>query len=100
MAIVLKVHWVEPSGEPEMHRRIKHIGGVCGDMQWKHSHSFAIESIERGQFAYYVEKGARLAEVNIAQASDGSKVLAVGSDPSQLLLDLPAFPPPLQARRS
>ncbi|HEU6449747.1 MAG TPA: DUF3892 domain-containing protein [Verrucomicrobiae bacterium] len=92
MAIMLKVQWVEQSPEAEARRRIKHIGGVTGNLRWKHTEEFAIEAIERGQFAYYVELGTRISSVGIARADDGSKFLTAGGEPSQLLLNLPEFP--------
>ena len=100
MAILLKVAWIERSDRRESHLQIAHIGGVSRHLQWKHSQAQAIESIERGQFVYYVEKSSRAFRVNVAETADGKKYLSVkdGIDPSQLLLDLPQFPQNLPER--
>ena len=95
MALVLTVQWVEQSNQPEPHLRIRHIGGVSGQLRWKHTQAEAVEAIERGLFAYYFEWDARPArpvKLEIAQAADGRKYLTVGSGQSHALLDLPEFP--------
>ena len=60
MAIVLKVNWIDRADQPGPQERIRHIGGNSRGLQWKHTATQAIESIENGQFAYYVEKDAVL----------------------------------------
>jgi Protein of unknown function (DUF3892) len=94
MVIVLKVTWVDQSGEPELHQRIRHIGGVTGQLRWKHTQAQAVESIERNQFVYYVEKGARALSLNVGRSPDGRKYLTIPDDGGnlQLLLKLPGFP--------
>ena len=92
MAIVLKVKWVEKADAPKLHQRIRSIGGDSGEMRWKHAHADAVESIERGLFAYYVELNARAVRLDVACAADGSKYLSVPAGQSQMLLELPAFP--------
>jgi hypothetical protein len=95
MAILLEVQWVDqanPSTQSGTHSRIMHIGGVSGDMSWKHSTAQAIESIERGHFAYYVEKEAGAVRLNVGQADNGEKFLVPNGESLQLLLSLPAFP--------
>jgi len=91
MALVLTVKWVEQSNQPEPHQRIKHVGGVSGQLRWKHTQAEAVEAIERGLFAYYFEWDARPVKLEIAQTA-GRKYLTVGSGQSHTLLDLPEFP--------
>jgi hypothetical protein len=95
MAILLQVQWVDqadPSTPSGHHSRIRHIGGISGDLSWKHSSAQAIESIERGHFAYYVEKDAGAVRLNVGRAADGGKFLIPNGETEQLLLSLPAFP--------
>jgi len=96
MSILLKVSWVDKADQPEVHRRIRRIGGSSRELQWNHTREQAIEYIERGQFAYYVEKDARALELGVGRTADGNKYLKTEADgePSQLLLDLPPMPPP------
>lgn len=92
MAIVLKVKWVEQSPEPEPHGRVRQIGGASGQLQWKHTHAEAVEAIERGLFAYYVERNARPVRLKITCTPDGKKYLATSAGQSLGQLDLPGFP--------
>jgi hypothetical protein len=100
MAILLKVKWIDKSDEPNPHQCIRHIGGDSKELQWKHTREQAIESIELGSFAYYVEKNARALRLNVAQTPDGKKYLTVqaNGDYSQLLLDLPQCPDHVESR--
>ncbi|HEU5396652.1 MAG TPA: DUF3892 domain-containing protein [Verrucomicrobiae bacterium] len=88
--IHLKVRWVEKSNEPPHH--VRQIGGASGELRWKHTCAQAVEWIERGQFAYYVERNARILSLEVARATDGEKYLIVHAADEQLLLDLPSFP--------
>jgi len=92
MALLLRVNWVEQSNQPEVHQRIKHIGGVSGQLRWKHTQAEAVAVIERGFIAFYLDWNARPVKLEIAQADDGSKYLTAGSEPSHTLFDLPGFP--------
>jgi hypothetical protein len=94
MAIVLKVKWVDRSDRPEPHQRIRLIGGDSRELRWQHTQSQAIESIERGQFAYYVEKDARALVLQVALTAEGRKHLTIPAEDGhpQLLLDLPGRP--------
>ncbi len=95
MAILLQVQWVDRAGESapfDPHLRIMHIGGVTGKMKWRHSQTQAIESIERKQFAYYVEKDALVIKLDVGHGADGKKFLVANGGNQQLLLTLPAFP--------
>ncbi len=98
MAILLQVKWVDKSDRGEVHERIRHIGGESRRMQWMHTQEQAIESIEQGLFAYYVEKDAHPLQVDVAQTADGKKYLTIkiGDGQSKLPLDLPAGPPSAQ----
>jgi len=94
MGIVLKVKWVEQADEPDPYLRIRHIGGEEGALQWKHSHAQAVQSIERGQFHYYVEKDARALKLEVGLAPNGLKYLKTPEDNGhpELLLNLPKSP--------
>jgi len=94
MAILLKIAWVDKSERAEPHLRIAHVGGASRKLQWKHSQAQAVDSIERGQFVYYVEKSARAFRVEVARTNDGQKYLAIPNNfaEAQLLLELPQFP--------
>jgi hypothetical protein len=96
MAITLKVKWVEQYDQPGLGQRIRRIGGVAGELQWRHTQAAAIESIERGQFAYYVEQGARAIHLFVALDADGKKYLAILPGRSQALYDMPTFPKPAE----
>lgn len=92
MAIVLKVKWIEKADAPNLHQRIRSIGGDSGQLRWKHTHADAVEAVERGLFAYYIELNARAVRLDVACADDGSKYLTMPAGQSQMLLDLPGFP--------
>jgi len=94
MAILLKVKWVEKSGQPDPYQHISHIGGASGQLHWKHSHAQAIQSIEQDLFTYYVEKDARAVKLEVGLAPNGFKYLKVPADgePPRLLLNLPEQP--------
>lgn len=74
MAIVLKVKWVEPSGEAGVHLRIRHP--AKGD----------------GPFACLTERGARVLKLEVARTAAGDKYLAVSSEGGPLPLDPPRQP--------
>jgi hypothetical protein len=94
MAILLKVKWVDQSDQPDVYQRIRRIGGDSRKFQWKHTHAEAIQSIERGLFAYYVEKDALVLKLEVGLAPNGCKYLKTQVDGSQPehLLDLPQCP--------
>jgi hypothetical protein len=96
MAILLKVKWVDKSDQSDPHQRIRCIGGDSRELQWKHTEAQAIESIERGLFAYYVEKDARALKLDVGLTADGKKYLTIqaGGRHPQPLLDLPECPNP------
>ena len=92
--MLLKVQWVDKANAAEPHLRIRVIGGVSGELPWKHTQAQAIESIERGLFAYYVEKDAHATRLDVGRTASGEKFLTTRANGgiSQTLLDLPAFP--------
>jgi Protein of unknown function (DUF3892) len=96
MAILLQVKWVDQSDRSEAHQRIQQIGGDSGELQWHHTQAQAIESIEQDQFAYYVEKDARVLKLGVGQTAHGEKYLTVRPDggPPEILLQLPGRPNP------
>ena len=96
MAILLKVTRVDQSARPDLYQRISHIGGDAGEFQWKHTHTQAIQSIERGLFHYYVEKDSRPFKLEVGIAPNGCKYLRTQADGQQpeLLLNLSESPQP------
>ena len=83
MAILLKVKWVDRSDRPDPYQRISHIGGDSREFQWKHTHAQAIQSIEHGLFAYYVEKDAIVLKLEVGLAPNGCKFLKTQIDGNQ-----------------
>ena len=96
MAILLKVKWVDRSDQPDPYQRIRHIGGDSRKFQWKHTRAQAIQSIEDGLFAYYVERDARAVKLEVGLAPNGCKYLKTKADDDQhqLLLSLSECPNP------
>jgi hypothetical protein len=96
MAILLKVKWVDQSGQSDPYRRISYISGNTGEFQWKHTHAQAIQSIEHGLFHYYVEKDDRALKLKVGIGPNGCKYLKTQVDGHQpeLLLNLPECPKP------
>ena len=94
MAILLRVQWVDQSDHPEPYQRIRRIGGVSRDLQWKYTQQEAIESIERGLCAYYVKKGSLAVRLVVGRTADGRKYLTVPDERRhvQLLHGMPGFP--------
>ena len=86
MAILLKVKWVDRSDRPDPYQRISHIGGDSREFQWKHTHAQAIQSIEHGLFAYYVEKDAIVLKLEVGLAPNGCKFLKTQIDGNQTKL--------------
>jgi len=96
MAILLKVKWVDQTEAREPYLRIRQIGGDSGELQWKHTHEQAIQSIEGGIFHYYVERDARALKLEVGRTAEGCKFLKTSADVEypQLLLNLPECPKP------
>jgi len=98
MAVVLKVKWVDQTDQPEPHERIRRIGGGTRDIEWTHTQTDAIQFIEHGIFAYFIEKDALALELKIGRTEDGSKYLTIRDDDRQILLGLPGSSNPATAR--
>ena len=94
MAILLKVKWVDQSGQLDPYQCISYISGNTGEFQWKHTHAQAIQSIEHGLFHYYVEKDTQALKLEVGIAPNGCKYLKTQVDGNhpQLLLNLPECP--------
>jgi predicted Rossmann fold nucleotide-binding protein DprA/Smf involved in DNA uptake len=99
MAIVLEVNWIDQSEHSDPHQCLRHIGGMAKEFQWKHSHTQAIQFIERRLFHYYVEKDGRALKLEVARTANGCKFLKTAADGEYpaLLLNLPKFPTPATA---
>lgn len=95
-AIVLEVTWVDQSNHWDPCQRIRRLGGVSGKVRWQHTHAQAIQSLEQGRFAYYVQKGARALKLELGLDSNGDKYLKTPADIEQFqyLLSLPNGPRP------
>src|SRR3954466_13468176 len=94
MAILLKVQWVDKFDEDGSFQRVRNIGGSTRELHWKHSQAEAIRAIEEGAFAYYIETGAAMSELQVGVSSDGHKYLKTREDIDQStrLAGLPPFP--------
>ena len=92
MAIILKVNWVEKSDEPSPSQRIRRIGGISNQIHWRHTQAQAIDSIEHGMFAYYIDKDSQALKLDVGVTAEGKYLTVNGADSTQLLLDLPDFP--------
>ena len=100
MAILLKVTWIDRSDTADAYECIRHIGGNSKELNWKHTHDQAIQSIEEGAFAYYVETNAGMSELQVGLSPDGRKYLKTGADKSdtQVLVNMPTYPIKSEAR--
>ena len=80
---------VNKSDRPNPHERIINIGGRNTDgTAWKVSQAEAIEGIESGKWAFYVNRGGHPVNVVVAVSRYGHKYLKTESDsehPNNLL---------------
>jgi len=94
MAILLKVQWVDKTGEAGPCQCVLNIGGSTRQLHWKHSQADAIRGIEQGEFAYYIETSKGMSSLGVGVRPDGQKYLKTRADreePSHLV-NLPPFP--------
>jgi hypothetical protein len=96
MASRVRVECVNKTDRFNPHERIRSIGGANPDRtRWKLSEDEAIAGIERGEWAFYVERpvGDRV-DVVIATSAYGHKYLKTTADGDQPnnLLSLPECP--------
>jgi hypothetical protein len=95
MAASHEVKCVNKSDRPNPHERITHIGGVGSNgAGWKITQEAAIAGIERGEWAFYVNRGGRTVNVIVATSRYGHKYLKTVADGEQPdnLLSLPECP--------
>lgn len=89
MASKHEIKCINKSDRMNPHERITHIGGQNPDgKQWKLSQMEAIDGIESGKWAFYVNRGGRVAEVIVAKSRYGNKYIktvADGESPDNLL---------------
>ena len=95
MADQVRVSCINKTNRPDPHERISHIGGTNSDgTPWKLAEDAAIADIERGKWAFYLERpqGDRV-EVIIATRLGRKylKTTADGDQPNNLLA-LPECP--------
>jgi hypothetical protein len=89
----LRISCVNKADRYDPHERIRNVGGFAADSRsWRLSVAEAIQEIERGAYAFYVEQpaGYRVAVV-VAVSDAGHKYLKTASDRAQPnnLLGLP-----------
>ena len=81
---------VNKSDRTNPHERITHIGGKNADgKRWKLTQQEAIQGIENGKWAFYVQRsGSNMVDVIVATSRYGHKYLkttADGEQPNNLL---------------
>ncbi|MBI3850596.1 MAG: DUF3892 domain-containing protein [Verrucomicrobia bacterium] len=84
----LEVNCISRSDRPDLHERIKAIGGGFPGHLWVHLQELAIRWIEDGTFEYYVEKGGDAVYLIVAVSQEGQKYLKMpddGEEPNHLL---------------
>jgi hypothetical protein len=81
MASQYEIKCVNKADRYNPHERITHIGGVNQDgTNWKLPQEKAIDGIERGEWAFYVNRGGRTAPVVVAVSRYGYKYLKTEAD--------------------
>lgn len=84
-----EIKCINKSHRMNPHERITHVGGVNGNgTNWKITQESAIEGIESGKWAFFVNRGGRVADVIVAVSQYGNKYLktkADGEQPDNLL---------------
>lgn len=95
MPVTLNVNRVCLAAHPEPHRRVHTIHGCTGDLEWQHTQRQAIEYLEAGMFAYYLQHGTRAVPLVVGRTATGEKFLKAAPDgetPALLLQLLAATP--------
>jgi hypothetical protein len=93
MADRLEIKCINKSERNNEHERILNVGGFS-TVRWKHSQSYAIQSIEAGVFEYFVKAGDKEVAVAVATSRYGHKYLRTTADGEgqNNLLSLPDCP--------
>lgn len=96
MAQAVRIECINKTDRMNPHERIQSVGGRNEDgSNWKMSQQAAVDSIENGTYAFYVERpqGDRV-EVIVAVSQYGNKYLKTTADGDQPnnLLSLPECP--------
>lgn len=89
MASKHEVKCINKSDRMNSHERITHIGGQDSNGNiWKLSQEEAINGIETGKWAFFVNRGGRTADIVVAKSRYGNKYIktvADGESPDNLL---------------
>ncbi len=95
MASQHEVQCINKSDRQNPHERITAIGGLnANGTRWKLDQPAAIQGIEQGKWAFYVNKNGKTVRVVVAVSAHGNKYLkteADGEEPNNLL-SLPECP--------
>lgn len=95
MAQDVRIKCINKTDRYNAWERILHVGGVNADgTKWKLTQEAAIQGIESGTWAFYVDAGGGRVDVIVAKSAAGNKYLktkADGEHPNNLL-SLPECP--------
>lgn len=95
MAQQIEITCINKTDRHDPHDRIRFVGGLNADRtRWKLSQQAAIEGIESGKWAFYVNRGGSRVDVIVATSSRGYKYIKTTADGEQPnnLLSLPECP--------
>jgi hypothetical protein len=81
MADRREVRCINKSNRTSAHERITHIGGkLSSGASWKLTQAQAIDGINNGTYSFFVKRGAKEAEVEVARSAAGHLYLRTKGD--------------------